>query len=176
MTILHSIQNPAHGGDTEYCNMYQVYEALPQRLKSQIEGRTAWHHVSKSKNKRVAISSSRPDAQAFYEEQSRTLPEVAQPMVRTHPQSGRQALYVSPRFTLRVEGLDEASSDRLLDELFAYMAEDRFRFRHRWGEGDLVLWDNRCLTHRACGGYVLPDVRRMHRTTVCGDPPYYRPA
>jgi taurine dioxygenase len=174
-TILHAIRNPRQGGDTEYCNMYLVYEALPTDLKRRIEGRRAIHHVSKSKNRRVAISASRPGAKEFYEKQERELPEVAHPIVRTHPVSGRQALYVSPRFTLRVEGLEEAESDALLDELFGYMGDERFRYRHRWSDGDLVMWDNRCLTHRACGGYVLPDIRRMHRTTVCGDRPFYRP-
>jgi taurine dioxygenase len=171
-TILYSVRNPKSGGDTEYCNMYLVYEALPDRLRDEIKGRRAVHHVSKLKNKRVAVSRTRPGAAQFYGEQSRAMPEVAQPMVRTHPESGRSALYVSPRFTLRVEGMEEAASDRLLDELFAFMGEERFRYRHRWSDHDLVMWDNRCLTHRACGGYVLPDIRRMHRTTICGDPPF----
>jgi taurine dioxygenase len=96
--------------------------------------------------------------------------------VRTHPVSGRQALYVSPRFTLSIDGLEEAESDTLLDELFAFMGEERFRYRHHWADGDLVMWDNRCLTHRATGGYVLPDIRRMHRTTICGEPAFYRPS
>jgi len=175
-TILYSVKNPRHGGETEFRNMYLVYEALPAELKRKVEGRNAFHHVSKSKNPRVAVSTSRPGAQEFYEKQEREMPEVCQPMVRTHPESGRQALYVSPRFTLRVEGLDAAESDALLDELFAVMADERFRYLHTWSDGDLVMWDNRCLTHRACGGYVLPDIRRMHRTTVSGDAPFYRPA
>lgn len=175
-TILYSVKNPSRGGDTEFCNMYLVYDALPDELRRAVEGRNAIHHVSKAKNPRVAISTSRPGAQEFYERQSRELPEVSQPIVRTHPESGRQALFVSPRFTLRIEGLDQAESDRILDALFEVMKDERFRYRHRWRDGDLVMWDNRCLTHRACGGYVLPDIRRMHRTTVRGDRPFYRPA
>lgn len=173
-TILYAVRNPKHGGDTEFCNMYQVYDALPAELKAKIDGRTAVHHVSKAKNPRVAISPSRPGAQEFYEKQSRELPEVHQPVVRTHPESGRQALFISPRFTLRIDGLEPAESDALLDQLFAFMADERFRYRHKWRDGDLVMWDNRCLTHRATGGYVLPDIRRMHRTTICGSPAFYR--
>lgn len=174
-TILYSVKNPEHGGDTEYCNMYAVYDALTPELRRAVEGRNAIHHVSKVKNKRVAVSPSRPGAKEFYEQQAAERPEVSQPMVRTHPETGRQALFISPRFTLRVEGMDEAASDALLDELFDLMKEPRFRYVHKWHDHDLVMWDNRCLTHRACGGYVLPDIRRMHRTTIQGDAAFYRP-
>ena len=173
-TLLHAIKNPSRGGDTEFCNMYLVYEALRPELRRRIEGRSAIHHVSKLKNKRVRVSSARPDAKAFYEKQERELPEVAHPIVRTHPETGRQALYVSPRFTLRIEGLEERESDAILDELFAFMGDDRFWYVHRWKDGDLVVWDNRCLTHRATGGYELPDIRRMHRVTISGEHPFYR--
>ena len=175
-TILYAVKNPERGGDTEFCNMYLVYEALPDDLRRRVAGRTAVHHVSKAKNPRVAISRTRPDAKEFYEKQEREMPEVHQPVVRTHPESGRQALYVSPRFTLRIDGLDHVESDEILNRLFAAMNDARYRYVHKWGDGDLVMWDNRCLTHRATGGYVLPDVRRMHRTTICGAPPFYRPA
>jgi taurine dioxygenase len=174
-TILYAVKNPDRGGDTEYCNMYAVYEALTPELRRAVEGRNAIHHVSKTRNKRVAVSPSRPGAKEFYEAQASERPEVSQPMVRTHPETGRQALFISPRFTLRVEGLDEAASDNLLDALFAVMKEERFRYTHKWHDHDLVMWDNRCLTHRACGGYVLPDIRRMHRTTLQGDAAFYRP-
>jgi len=176
-TILYSVRNPTRGGATEFCNMYLVYDAVPDELKREIEGRTAEFHVSKSLNKRVQISEARPGAKEFYEQQKTKYPAVHHPIVRTHPETGRQALYVSPRFTLRIDGLDEAESDRILDALFALMAEPRFKYLHQWADHDLVMWDNRCLTHRATGGYALPDIRRMHRTVVLGtDRPAYRPA
>lgn len=174
-TILQAVRNPSRGGDTEYCNMYQVHDAIPPELMRRIAGRSAVHHVSKSKNPRVAISAGRPGAKEFYEKQAQERPEVAHPIVRTHPESGRQALYISPRFTLAIEGLEPAESDEILDALFALMREPRFRYVHKWKDGDLVMWDNRCLTHRATGGYVLPDIRRMHRTTISGDRPFYTP-
>lgn len=173
-TILYSVKNPSTGGETEFCNMYQVYDALPASIKRSIEGRNAVHHVSKTRNPRVAISPGRPGAKEFYEERSKDTADVSHPIVRTHPGTGRQALYVSPRFTLFVEGMEPRESEELLQAIFAVMAEERFRYRHTWREHDLVMWDNRCLTHRACGGYVLPDTRRMHRTTLCGDRPFYR--
>jgi taurine dioxygenase len=174
ITLLYSVKNPHHGGDTDYCNMYRVYDALPAALKARIAGRTAVHHVSKTRNPRTTISPGRPGAKEFYERREVEAADVHQPMVRTHPETGRQALYVSPRFTLTVDDLDPEASEGLLQELFAHMADRRFHYLHHWGEHDLVLWDNRCLTHRATGGYVLPDTRRMHRTTLLGDRPFYR--
>jgi taurine dioxygenase len=172
-TMLYAVQNPVHGGDTEYRNMYLVYDALPDDLKRRIAGREGIHHASKLVNRRVAVSAGRPGAKEFYEQQA-TSPGIAQPMVRTHPVTGRQALYVSPRFTIGIAGMEQAAADALLDELFTYVNDRRFGYTHKWRDNDLVMWDNRCLTHRATGGYVLPDIRRMHRTVICGDRAFYR--
>jgi len=173
-TTLYSVKNPQTGGDTEYCNMYMVYDALPDDLRKAIAGRTAVHHVSKARNPRVSISKDRPDAKDFYAEAERKYPDVHQPMVRTHPETGRQAVYASPRFTLAIDDMDPETSENLLTVIFEIMKRPQLRYRHLWHDNDLVMWDNRCLTHRATGGYVLPDVRRMHRTTICGDKPFYR--
>jgi taurine dioxygenase len=175
-TILYSVKNPRTGGDTEYCNMYMVYDALPEDLRWSLAGRTAVHHVSKARNPRVSISRDRPDAKDFYAEAERLYADVHQPVIRTHPETGRQAVYVSPRFTLSIDGIEPDASEQLLTSVFELMKRPEFRYRHRWHNNYLVMWDNRCLTHRATGGYTLPDVRRMHRTTVCGDRPFYRPA
>jgi len=178
ITVLHSLRNPSRGGDTDFCNMYAVYDALPAETKKKIEGREAIHHVSKARNPRVLISTGRPGAKDFYERQSRERPEVRQPMVRTHDETGRQALYVSPRFTLSIAGMDDEEAQPLLDALFARIT-DRKRpchYRHKYRDGDLVMWDNRCVVHRATGGYGLPDIRRMHRTTVVGPRAFHRPA
>lgn len=175
-TVLYAVRNPKNGGDTEFCNMYQVYDALPDDLKRRVEGRYGVHHISKSRNPRVTISTARTDAAAYYRERERATKDVRQPMVRTHPETGRQALYVSPRFTIGISDMPDAEAQPLLDRLFEIMLEPRFHYRHRWRDGDLVIWDNRCLNHRACGGYSLPDIRRMHRTTIRGDKPFYRPA
>jgi len=176
ITVLYAVRNPANGGDTEYCNMYQVHDALPNELKGKIAGRHGVHHISKLKNPRVAVSSARTDAAAYYKQHETETKPVLQPMVRTHPETGRQALYVSPRFTIGIADMPDAEAQPLLDELFATMLQPRFHYRHKWRDGDLVLWDNRCLNHQACGGYSLPDIRRMHRTTIRGDRPFYRPA
>ena len=174
--MLYAVRNPKEGGDTEFCNMYQVYDALPGEIKSRIEGRYGIHHISKLKNPRVTVSAARSDAAAYYKEREKATKEMLQPMVRTHPETGRQALYASPRFTIGIADMPDEEAQPLLDSLFALMLEPRFRYRHKWRDGDLVIWDNRCLNHQACGGYQLPDIRRMHRTTIRGDRPFYRAA
>lgn len=174
ITILQSVKNPARGGDTEFCNMYAVYESLPDALKAKIHGKLGIHHVSKTRNKRVTISPDRPGAKDFYETQAKERPDVVQPLVLAHPETGRKSLYCSPRFTIGIEGMTEEEADPILEELFSYITDRkrRWHYRHKYQENDLVLWDNRCLCHRAVGGYGLPDIRRMHRTVVGGDAPY----
>jgi len=174
ITILQSIRHPARGGDTEFCNMYAVFDALGEETKAKLGEMSGIHHVSKTKNKRVTISPSRPGAKDFYELQAGTRDEVIQPLVLVHPETGRQALYCSPRFTIGIKGLAEAEADAILDQLFAYVSDRkrRWHIRHKWRDNDLVMWDNRCVCHRAVGGYGLPDIRCLHRTVVAGDRAY----
>jgi taurine dioxygenase len=171
-TILYAVRNPQTGGQTDFANMTLLYAALPDDLRRAVDGRRAWHHVSKANNPRVAVSANRPGAAQYYALQARERSEILQPVVRTHPETGKRSLYVSPRFTLRIEGLDPAESESILSRIFALMEDERFIYRHTYRDRDLVMWDNRCLNHRATGGYALPDIRRMHRTTVHGDRPY----
>jgi taurine dioxygenase len=175
MTILQSVKHPSRGGDTEFVNMYNVYDALGDDLRREINGKFAWHHTSKLKNPRVAISGDRPDAEEYYRSLE-TTPDTLQPVVRTHPETGRQALYVSPRFTLRIDGMEPDASEALLKRLFAVMRDKKFLWRYKWRDGDLVMWDNRCLCHRATGGYIYPDTRRLHRTSIAGNRAFYDPS
>jgi taurine dioxygenase len=170
-TILYAVKNPKEGGDTEFANMNAAYEALPPDVRERIAGLRGVHAVSKLKNKRVTVSARRPDGKDFYERQ-KSIPDQIWPLVRTHPVTGKKALYVSPRFTIGIAGLPDTEADELLDTLFAHQLRDEFVYRHRWRDRDLVIWDNRCVIHRATGGYSYPDVRTMHRTVVAGDAPY----
>ncbi len=175
-TILQLIKRPSRGGDTEFCNLYNVYDAVPGDLKKRINGLNGVHHLSKLRNPRVTISANRPGAAEYYARVNDDKLGSVQPIVRTHPESGRQVLFISPRFTIGIEGMDDSEAQPLLDELFAFTEDKRFQYRHKWQDGDLVMWDNRCLNHRACGGYTLDDLRRLHRTCVQGDRPFYRAA
>ena len=170
-TILYAVQNPRHGGDTEFANMYAAYDSLSDDMKKRIGNLKGIHAVSKLKNKRVTVSPRRPDGKDFYERQ-KSLPDQIWPIVRTHPVTGRKALYVSPRFTIGIAGLPQDEADEILDALFAHQIRPEFVYRHKWRDRDLVMWDNRSVIHQATGGYVYPDVRTMHRTVVAGDRPF----
>jgi taurine dioxygenase len=172
-TILYAVRNPSRGGDTEFCNMYQAYEALSDDLKQAIEGQLAIHHISKTRNPRVTISPDRPGAKEYYEARAKETSEVRQPLVRTHPETGRQALYISPRFTIGIADMPDAEAQALLDRLFASFVKNRaVQYRHKWRDGDLVMWDNRCLLHRAVANYEVTRHRRvMHRSVVKGTVP-----
>ncbi len=177
ITMLHSVKNPAKGGDTHFIDMRAVYDAMPEDLKKRVAGLNAIHHVSKTLNPRVAVSTERAGAAEYYKQREKETKPVAQPMVRTQPETGRQALYISPRFTIGIEGMDDAQAQPLLDELFRFMFSNPiWQYTHKWRDGDLVFWDNSCLNHMAGGGYEYPDVRRMHRSTIAGDRPFYRAA
>lgn len=169
-TLLFAVKNPAAGGDTEFADMVAAYDALTVEMKHRIAHLKGVHAVSKLKNKRVQVSPRRPDGMEFYERQ-KVLPDQIWPLVRTHPETGRKALYLSPRFTIGIEGMDETGADEILDALFAHQIRAEFVYRHRWQDGDLIMWDNRCVIHRATGGFSFPDVRTMHRTVLAGGKP-----
>ena len=168
-TILYSLKNPSVGGSTDFANMSASYSALPKSLKDQIEGLQGIHSVSKLKNKRVKISGKRQNAIDFYKQQESSIQDVEHPLVRTHPLTGKKSIYCSPRFTIKIKGIPEKEGDILLDELINFSQKKEFRYSHNWQENDLIMWDNRCLNHRANGGYQYPDVRLMYRTTVEGE-------
>lgn len=170
-TILYSLKNPDEGGDTGFANMYAAYDALPEDLKKRLDGKRGIHAVSKFKNKRVVASERRPDANEQYTKQLSD-PDVLHPLFRTHPVTGKKALFVSQRFTIGIEGMSEAEADPILDFLFEHQTKPEFVYYHHWKDSDLVMWDNRCVIHRATGGYTYPDVRLMHRTVIAGDAPY----
>ncbi|MDF2114663.1 TauD/TfdA family dioxygenase [Roseiarcaceae bacterium H3SJ34-1] len=175
MTMLHALKNPAQGGDTHYMNLTQVYEALPLTLKRAINGRNGIHHISKTLNPRVSVSEERQGAKEYYIKHAKQTPPALQPLVRTHPDTGRSALYASPRFTIGIDGMADTEAQNLLDELFEFMfSSQSWMYDHKWRDGDFVIWDNACLNHMAGGGYQYPDTRRMHRTTVAGGPAFFR--
>lgn len=171
-TILYSLKNPSEGGATDFSNQYAAYDALTDDIKAKVAPLRGRHSISKLKNKRVQISGAREDAVEFYKRQEKAIPDTEHPLVRTHPVTGRKSLYCSPRFTIGIVGLnedgDEDEGDALLDELIAHSIKTEFRYRHHWSDGDVVMWDNRCVNHRATGGYEYPDIRHLYRTTVEG--------
>ncbi|MDN7750675.1 TauD/TfdA dioxygenase family protein [Burkholderia gladioli] len=166
-SLLHAQELPAEGGDTLFANMHLAWDALPEALKREGEGRRAEHTYLARYAELQARSPWRPN---LTPEQIAQVKAVDHPIVRTHPETGRRALFVSEHFTTRIVGLPEDESRALLDELFAHSVRDEFVYRHQWREHDLVFWDNRSLMHLAAG---TPDHlrRKLYRTTIEGDAP-----
>lgn len=160
-TFVYCIEKPSVGGDTMFANMYLAYETLSPKLREFLDGLEGINDVS--------LISARRDP-AILEEFKRLNPPVIHPAVRVHPDSGKRALYINPRVRQFV-GMTAAESKPLIDYLCEHSVAPRFVYRHRWEVRDLVMWDNRCLTHLAVGDYDPREYRHMIRTSTMGD--YY---
>jgi taurine dioxygenase len=97
---------------------------------------------------------------------------VLHPLVRTHPESGRKSIYLNPIRTEGIEGMDERDAQALLDMLLTHATQPQYEYRHQWREGDMVMWDNRCLLHKANGDYDMTQVRYLYRVMLKGDAPF----
>ena len=163
-TMLYAVEIPHQGGDTLFADMAAAYEALSDKVKQQIDGRFAYHSYTVNYKANQTNAGSRPN---LTDVQLATLENVLHPIVRTHEDTGRKALYVNQGFTYRIDGMSETKSDALLKKLFAHTTEERFIYRHKWRTHDLLCWDNRSVMHHATlydGKYI----RHMHRTTIKG--------
>jgi taurine dioxygenase len=163
LTILYGAEVPATGGDTQFTNMYAAYDALGAATRAKIAGLRVVHaYDSSRKGTRVAKLSA--------EEQAK-VPIVSHPLVRTHPETGRKALYLNPNRMEQVVGMARAESDALLDTLIAHAIQPEFQYRHKWRAGDIVVWDNRCTMHKANADYPEGARREMHRIILEGTVP-----
>lgn len=170
-SFLYALELPAEGGGTGFCNQYKALETLPDDLRKAIEGKRAIHTFNRMRNPRVHVPGvHKGDAKMRYGE--RAPDDGVHPMIRTHPETGRKALYVSERFTVGIEGMADEDAQELLGKLFDHQLNDELIYRHHWQLHDLTMWDNRCTTHHALGGIPAGQIRHMHRTTVAGDVPY----
>lgn len=163
-TALHAVKLPNRGGDTQFVNMYEAYDALPDATKKKIDGRMA-KHVYQSKY------SARKLPKLPGEKKRIETGAVLHPLVRTHPVSGRKAIYINPIRIEEIEGLAEAEALPLLDQLLEHATQERFEYRHKWRSGDVVIWDNRCLLHKANGDYPVAEVRYLYRLMLKGERP-----
>lgn len=163
-TLLHNIETPSHGGRTWFCNMHSVYEALPEATRKRIDGKRAIHAYD------TARARNRPSARTAQE--IAETPDVEHPLVRTHPDTGRKALYLNFNRLDRIRGLERAESDELLDELAAEARKPRHHFGHQWTVGDCVVWDNRATMHRVDVDYPMGERRIMQRVLIEGDKPF----
>jgi taurine dioxygenase len=163
-SALYALEVPPAGGDTGFANMYMAYQTLPEDLRRQIEGKKCRHDASYN---------SAGELRRGFKEVSdpREAPGAEHPIVRTHPVTGRKALFLGRRRNAYIPGLALEDSERLLDALWAHATRDEFTWYQKWQVGDLLLWDNRCVLHRR--DPFDPNARRlMHRTQIKGDRPF----
>ena len=162
---------PPSGGDTLWASGIAAYEALSEPLRKLLDPLHAEHSFVQSFPAwRYART---PEERKVWESAVAKYPDIAHPVVRTHPVSGKRGLFVNEGFTSRIVELDKKESDAILAFLRAHIAKPEFTVRWRWKVGDLAFWDNRSTQHYACANY-LPHRRVMHRATVLGDRPFYR--
>jgi alpha-ketoglutarate-dependent taurine dioxygenase len=163
LTMLHAVTLPPVGGATQFANTELAYAALPDAIKHRIEGVRVIHSWETSRTK----SGSAPATAA----QRRERPPIDHPIARTHPERGTKALYLG-NHSSHIIGMPYHEGRRLLAELEAHATGPAFVFTHRWTQGDLVMWDNRCLLHRALNDYDMgKHARVLHRTVVRGTVP-----
>ncbi|HVB18260.1 MAG TPA: TauD/TfdA family dioxygenase [Stellaceae bacterium] len=165
-TMLIAREVPPHGGDTLFANMYLAYESLSPGLRRLLDGLVAVNASSKADVTKTREDRMREAART----EARSEYEALHPVVRTHPETGRKALYVNGGHTVRFNDMTEAESAPLLDFLVAHLARPEFTCRFRWEPGSLAFWDNRCAQHNPINDYH--GFRRvMHRVTLAGDRP-----
>lgn len=160
-TMLYAIEVPEGQGDTLFCDLTAAYGALPEAMKRRLEGLKAVHnydHVPRDVFRR--INETPP-------------PDCVHPVVRTHPETGRKAIYINPAYVVRIDGLADDESEALKKEIFDHCLQDRFRLVYRWKAGDVVAWDNAALMHSATTKTLDPDkFRTLWRTTISGGPTF----
>jgi taurine dioxygenase len=165
-SILRCLECPPVGGDTLFADMYAAYEGLSADMKARIEGRTAMHDFAHFR----AAMRKQGRTEAEIEAVNRAYPMMEHPVARTHPETGRKALYVNRPFTQHIVGMDKVESDALLEHLYAQAAIPEYQCRFRWQPNSIAFWDNRSSQHYAASDY-WPAVRRMERVTIIGDRP-----
>ncbi|KAG0613866.1 hypothetical protein M758_6G135000 [Ceratodon purpureus] len=170
-TILSGKLIPPVGGDTLFATGIAAFEALSKPLQQFLLGLKAEHNFLKSFAQPRYHYKGQGDKKALWEAAVKKNPPVIHPLVRTHPESGRKALFLSQSHLTRIVDLHQAESDALLGFLFAHATKPEFTLRWKWQPDDLAFWDNRVTQHYGVADY-LPNRRIMHRATILGDKPY----
>lgn len=164
-SALYALEIPSSGGETGFCNMYLAYETLPEELKRRVEGMLCKH--DSSRNSTGGLRSGQPEVTT-----PRDAPGAVHPLVRTHPITGRNALFLGRRLNAYIMGLEMQESEALLDELWAHSTRPELAWYQEWQLGDLILWDNRCVMHRR-NAFDGSQRRIMHRTQIAGEKPVF---
>lgn len=157
VTLLQALEIPDVGGETGFCNARAAYEDLPEEMKPKLHGMRAVHGYDTLRAPARAV-------QRTAQEVAET-PDVVHPLIRTHDETGQRAIYFNSNRTDRIVGLDREESDALLDRIHAHMTQARYRYRHAWRVGDVLMWDNRSVTHSVNMDFP-PGQRRVHQRVL----------
>ena len=166
--VLHALEVPRRNGKalgaTEFSSMHAAYDALPQEMKTRLEGMTVLHDFNKFWDKmRNEKGSKRPP---LTDAQKKAKPPVSHPIFLTHPITGRKVLYANPGYSMRINQLPEKESDEILEFLFEHQLKPEYRYRHEWTEGDLLMWENFGTIHNAIADYGPDEHRLVKRCQV----------
>jgi taurine dioxygenase len=163
-TTLFAIDLPSSGGDTQYVNMHDAYDDLPEQTKRRIDGLKAVHvYQSKYSPRELA---------GLNDESRRSLPPPGvHPLVRTHPENGRKALFLNPVRMESIIGMEDSEALKLIDELMRHATQTKYEYRHKWRHGDWVMWDNRSVMHQANPDYDMRERRYLYRLMLKGEVP-----
>jgi taurine dioxygenase len=163
-TTLFAVELPTSGGDTQYVNMHDAYDDLPEATKREIDGLKAVH-VYQSKYSPRSLGT-------ISEESRRNLPPPGiHPLVRTHPENGRKALFLNPVRMESIVGIEDNEALALIDELMRHATQKKYEYRHKWRHGDWVMWDNRSVMHQANPDYDMRERRYLYRLLLKGETP-----
>jgi taurine dioxygenase len=163
-TTLFAVELPSHGGDTQYVNTHDAYDDLPESTKQKIDGLKAVHaYLSKY--------SPRPLGHLSEESRRNLPPPGVHPLVRTHPENGRKALFLNPVRMESIIGMEDADALKLIGELMAHATQKKYEYRHQWRHGDWVMWDNRSVMHQANPDYDMSQRRFLYRLMLKGEVP-----
>ncbi len=157
-TMMYSEAVPNEGGETQFCDMYGAYERLDPEIKSRLEGRNAIHNLDFTRKRHMKHDT-------LTSEQKASVPPVAHPVFRTHPETGRKSLFLGDHAE-SIEGMDYEEGRKLIDELNELSTPDEWTYSHRWKPGQVLIWDNRCLLHRGTPFDTARERRVMRRCTT----------
>ena len=163
-TLLYPVSLPTTGGDTQYINMHEAYEDLPEATRCRIDGLKAVHVYQSKYSPRELRPLSETSAKALP-------PPGVHPLVRTHPESGRKALYLNPVRIESIVGMEDDEALELVAELMAHATQKKYEYRHQWCHGDMVIWDNRSVIHKANPDYDMNERRYLYRLMLQGEVP-----
>jgi taurine dioxygenase len=163
-TTLFAVALPSQGGDTQYVNMHTAYDDLPAEIKEKIDGLKAVH---------VYLSKYSPRVLGHLTEESRQKlpPPGIHPLVRTHPENGRKALFLNPVRMESIIGMEDQAALALIGDLMRHATQKKYEYRHKWRHGDWVLWDNRSVMHQANPDYDMNERRYLYRLMLRGEAP-----